>query len=334
MTDFPTGFPARPAQAVLSGLMTELRARADTARTEAVTGRMADIAEGRGGRIAEVLDVETRLADLATRQDSIALAQGRSATAQASLAGLVDLTGDLLSQAGIALQTGSRGALETLSQTARDALGGAIGMLNATFAGRSLFAGDASDGAAVAGTGEQLAAAAAAIAGAPDAAAADTALTALFAGPPIYRGGTGDAPEVEIAANERVAYTARADTPEILSALRGLATVALAFDPAMSSTLSEPERRALAEIAIADLRDVLAPLNALRGQIGSAEARIETVRMRNIAEQTRLTDSVNALTGRDPLEAAVRMQEVDGQLETLFLTTARFSQLSLASFLR
>lgn len=72
----------------------------------------------------------------------------------------------------------------------------------------------------------------------------------------------------------------------------------------------------------------------MRASLGSAQARIEQARVRSQAEEARVTEAYNALTGRDELESAARMQAIEGQLETLFLTTARFSRLSLANFLR
>jgi len=339
MTDSPTGFPPQASRAKFASLMTGLRARAETARTEAVTGRMADTATGRNGAIAEVIDLGKRLADLDIRQDTIAMAQGRASASQAALDGVESQAGALLSDAVVALQTGARAARETLSEQARDMLGGVVSQLNSSFAGRGLFAGDAAGGAAVAGPGEIFDAVASVLNGAgpppPPANAADAraAIEAEFATGFAYVGGAGEAPSAEIAPNERVAYHARADDPAIVAVLRSVATLAVALAPGTSTAMPEAERTALAEGAMADLRNAVDPLNRLRANIGSAEARIETVRVRNTAEQTSMTETYNALTGRDTLESAVRMQGIEGQLETLFQTTARFSRLSLANFL-
>ena len=337
MTDSPTGFNPQPSQAVFRKLTRGLRAEGDLQRTEAVTGRMADIAAGREGAIAEVLDLDKAHADLETYRDTIGLAQSRAQVLQQALTRIEDGTNRLLQQATTALQAGTTVPLGALSATARDTLGAFTGALNTSFAGRSLFAGDESDAGAVTGAPDLLASADAAIAGAATPGDAVTALADLFndaTAQPVYLGGTGDAPAAEVAPGERVAYHVRADEQVLRDTLRGVATIAAALDPTTPGALTEDERRQLAEDAVGELRNLGVGMNTLRAEIGSAEARIEQARMRNIAEETRLTAALNSLTGRDELEAAARMQAVEGQLETLFLTTARFSQLSLANFLR
>lgn len=337
MTDSPIGFHPQPSEATFRALTRSLRAEAETQRTEAVTGRMADIASGRDGAVAEVLDIAKRQADLETYADSITLAQSRAAAAQAGLTRIEDGTNALLQEAATAIDAGTDTTFRALAARARDALGATVGALNTSFAGRSLFAGDESDSPAVTDADTLLANADAAIAGAPTRAAASTALTAYFddtTAQPVYRGGTGDAPQVEVAPGERVAYHVRADEAVLRDLLRGLATVAASLDPATAGPLTADDRRRLAEDAVDEMRNLVGGLNTLRAGMGSAEARIEQARMRNQAEEARLTESYNALTGRDPLESAARMQAVEGQLERLFLTTARFSQLSLATFLR
>jgi flagellar hook-associated protein 3 FlgL len=337
MSDSPIGFAPQPRQAIFRQLMTDLRDRGTELRTEATTGRVADIAEARRGAVAEVLDLEKRLGDIRTYRGSIALAQSRAETMQASLETLEDGTNRLLSEATVVLQSNTDESLETLSLTARDTFRSVVSALNVSLAGRSLFAGDESDATAVAGADGLLAAARAALAGPVTVADADTALADLFddaTATQVYLGGTGDAPAVEVAPGERVAYHLRADSPELRGLLRGVATLAAAFDPATASTLDATQKRDVVERAVGDLRDTVAELNTLRAGLGSAEARIEEARVRTDAEEGRLTAGYNALTGRDTLEAATGMQAVESQLETLFLTTARFSRLSLASFLR
>jgi len=337
MTDSPTGFNPQPSQAVFRTLTRDLRAEGDALRTEAVTGRMADIAAGRGGAIAEVLDLDKARADLETYRDTIGLAQSRARVLQQSLTRIEDGTNRLLREATTALEAGTGVPLDALAASARQTLGAFVGALNASFAGRSLFAGDESDTAAITAAPDLLANADAAIAGAATLGDARAALADYFndATPqPVYLGGSGDAPAAEVAPGERVSYHLRADDQVLRDVLRGVATVAAALDPSSPGTLTSGERYQLAEDAVGDLRNLVSGLNTLRAETGSAEARIEQARIRNLAEETRLNAALVDLTGRDEVEAAARMQAVEGQLETLFLTTARFSQLSLANFLR
>jgi len=336
----PTGFPPQQSQATFLSLMTSLRERAETARTEAVTGRAADIASHLGGATAEVLALEKDLADLETYRTTIALGQSRAAVQQRSLGEVAEIATRLSADAQTAMQDTADISLETVSKIAEDALGAMVGLLNVSYGGRSLFGGDASDQGAMMPAGDILTRARTIVSAAPDAATAFADLTAMFTDPLNsdypYLGGTGDAPEVEIAPGERVQPNARADERPILEILRNVTAIAVAFDPSTPPPIQDE----LAGLAMDGdgvefgLRELMDPLNRIRGRIGSAEARMETLSARNAAEETRITESLVALTGRDSLEAAVEMQALEGQLETLFLTTARFSQLSLGNFLR
>lgn len=346
MTLGPIGFPAQARQATFNRLLTELRAEAEIRREEAVTGRMADIAKGRGGSVAEVLELDKRLTDLRESRAAIGLAQGRAAAIQAALSEMTAIGIDIAQTAQVAIQGVAGKAIETVGIEAERALVAVTGLLNTSFAGRSLFAGNqngatavvpAADPATIPATDDILARTAEILAAAPDAAAARAALDAAFVtdDPPFYyRGGAADAPAVELAPGERVGYHARADEAGIGALLRDLAVLTVATEPGATAAMTAEERDRLIADAADGLLDSQADLNAIRARIGTAEERMETIRTRGVAEETRLTESLNALVGRDTLEAATRMQAIDGQLETLFLTTARFSQLSLANFLR
>lgn len=338
MTDSPIGFPAQRNQARFLSMMQALRARGETTRTEAVTGRLEDPAKARRGAVADLLGVERALADLEQSQQIIALAQGRSTVAQASFDALRTTADELMTQTQINLQGGNESLRGIIAGLAEEALGAAVGRLNVSFAGRAVFAGDAGDGAALAPAADFIAEATAILEAAPTAGAGMADLELAFDTPggvfetALYQGGTGDAPEVDLGQGERVAYHARADEQPFRDLLRNIAALAAAFDE--SNTIPDDAREGIAERALEGLRNTTAPLNAISARIGTAEQRIEAVRTRNIATETVLATSYNDLAGRDTLEAAVEMQSIEGQLETLFLTTARFSQLSLANFIR
>jgi len=344
MTDSPLGFPPQPRAATFVNLMKSLRGEADTARTEAVTGRMSDIAGGLGGSVAEAIDLEKRLGDLDAYATAIGLAQARADALQASLGAVVSTVTDVANAAQTALSANTPAARATAAQEAKDALAAITGALNISFAGRGLFAGDVADAGALASPAEIQTAVATLAGAAPDATIAEATIRSAFDDPldpnflydasGIYFGGAGDAPAVEVAPGERVAYHAKADEGPIRDVVRHLASLHFALDQGTPAIMSEDQRLALAESSVAGLRDTLDGLNQISARIGSSEARMETVRVRQAAEETRLTAGYNDLTGRDTLASAARMQELEGQLETLFLTTARLSQLSLANFLR
>jgi len=334
----PLGFPAQATQARLASLTAELRERSETAQREMVTGRHADTAAALHGQVGEVLRIEKSLADLEQYSQTIGLAEARTSSTQTALGHLDRLTNDLAGQAQIALQNGTSDGLETMSEQARQALESAVGALNTRFGGRALFGGDGGQTAALADADTILAGSAAVLTAAPSGGTGYADLATAFNSPgalfetSFYLGGTGDAPEAEIAPGERVAYHARADEQPVRDLLRNLAALAAAYDP--SNALGDAERRAIAEQGLDGLRETVQPMTAVAARIGSAEARIATIKARNTATEASLTLSLDSLTGREDFEAATRLKSIEGQLETLFLTTARFSDLSLANFLR
>jgi len=338
MTTTPIGFPAQKTQALLADLLRSLKTRADDARVEAVTARRADVPKALDGAVSEVMDIEARLAGIARTNRNIALAENRSDLAQLSLKTLRETADTISSQATVALQNGGRNGLETVSEAARKALATVVASLNVTVGGRGLFAGDAGTATAMAPADRIMTEVEAVIAGAPDTGTLLADLANAFDAPgglfetQLYGGGTGDAPPIELAPGERVAYQARADEPPLRDLIRSLATIAAAFDPDGPAAALDGER--MVEEALGDLRDAIDPLNRIATRIGTGEARIAEVKAEAVATESTLTQRYNDLAGRDQLQAAAELSAVESQLETLFLTTARFSNLSLANFLR
>jgi len=74
-------------------------------------------------------------------------------------------------------------------------------------------------------------------------------------------------------------------------------------------------------------------LTGVRGALGAAEARIETIQTRNASERTALELARNQLLAADPFETATRLEEVQFQLQALYTVTARMGDLSLVNFI-
>lgn len=334
----PFGFPAQRTPELLRNLLGDLKGRADVARVEAITGRIQDPAQALGGRVREPLEIERDLSDIAEFRQIIAIAETRTTATQSAIGNLRTLNDTLANEATVAIQSGGLNGLETLSTSAYESLKSAVSSLNTAIGGRAIFAGDAGDQPALVDAETILAEVTAILEAAPDAATGLANVKAAFDTPGglfetmLYTGGTGDAPEAEIAEGERVAYQTRADAQAFRDIVRGFATMAAAYDP--DAALADDTRREIATAALPELRNAADPLNREAARIGVAEARIETVKTRHVTTETALTNSLNDLTGADPLTAATRMQELEGQLEILFLTTARLNQLSLSNFLR
>ncbi len=86
----------------------------------------------------------------------------------------------------------------------------------------------------------------------------------------------------------------------------------------------------LTGIALQTGQDVLTDL---RSRIGFTEARIETIAVRNQAEETAVEFSRNQLLAADPFETATELENVQFHLQSLYSVTVRSAQLSLVNFL-
>lgn len=331
------GFPAQPRQDLMRRMIADLRQNADIARQEAVTGRLADPARARGGRVSDLTGIERAMGTVTQYGEILDLAESRASVIQASLDTLRSLAVELHASGTTAIAANGGVASATVSAAARQALTAAISALNVSFAGRGLFSGDGGGGAIVAAEAV-FSASLSVIEAGPTSGTAYANLTFEFAAAgglfeaAFYTGGNGDAPASEIAEGERVAFAPRADAAPFRTLLRDIASLAAAFDPA--SAIADGERRGLAERAVDGLRNVVGDLAALSGRVGAAEERMAAVRAQHGAASAALTRAYNALAGRDQFEAAAELTQLEAQLETTYLTTARLSNLSLASFLR
>jgi flagellar hook-associated protein 3 FlgL len=332
-----SGFPAQSRNDLMSRLVKNLRGNADVAREEAVTGRLADPAGAHHGHVAELLGIESSLATISQYGEILDLAATRAGAIQASLGALRDLAVDLHSSSLTALQGNNGIATETTSTAARQALTAAISALNISFGGRGLFAGDGG-GLALAPAEAVFTASMAVVQAGPTGGAAYANLTVEFtlAGgffdTGLYTGGFGDAPATEAAEGEQIAFAPRADEAPVRALLRDIAALAAAFDPA--NTLPAEERRSLATNAVSGLLNGVDDLAAMSARVGVAEERMSTLRARHEAANTALTRVFNKLAGRDQYEAAAELTQLEAQLQTSYITTARLANLSLASFLR
>ncbi|MCL5775805.1 hypothetical protein M1105_02170 [Limibaculum sp. FT325] len=338
MNRLETGFTLQPRMATLTRMAAELRARGDAAQTEAVTGRPADLAERLSGRVAETVRLGGALDRLAGHAEAIVLAETRVNVVASGLGELRQLASDLANDADIAIAGNLPQGRSAIAASARAALERAVAVLNLSVGGRSLFAGDATDGPALTGAAAVLGAGDALIATGTSGASAHDALVAGFAdtagvfGGTIYIGGAGPAPRAEIAPGETVALGVRADDPEARALLAQLVVLTRAFDG--STALDSQESDRLARRAVAGLRESADELAGTMGRVGVVQERISLVKARNMAEQAGLAIAVNELSGGDQTAAALRFNAIEGQIGTLFATTARLSGLSLGAFLR
>lgn len=214
----------------------------------------------------------------------------------------------------------------------------AIQTLNTQVGGRTIFAGVATDGPAIADTETIMLALEAEIitAGATTADAIATVVDDWFdAGGDYelvgYIGGDAATAATKLSESESAPPDATAQATSIRSFLSAMAKGALvgrgvlALDPVEQGSLARISGEALVS-ANSDIVDE-------RASIGITEAQIERAGVEVAAEIQALELAKGDLISIEPFETAVRFENAQTQLETLYSVTAKLSGLSLANYL-
>jgi len=331
------GIPDVLAHSRLARIIADMKSRADTARTEAVTGRYEDITKAVNGDIGGAHLVLKAIDDAKSYQTMLSLAESRAAQTQATLVNLTDQSRTISTDALSFLNRGDNDSMKTIAADANASLSVIFSSLSVSVGGRSLFGGDAVDRAPLGDVEDLIADVGAILAGAADAATAAAALDFYFNDPTggfattIYQGGVGNAPMTEIAPGVRISASVKADNQAIKDVMRGFAVLAN-FDQMPGGSAAE---RQAAMVSAAELViDAEGDLVNIRAAIGVAEQRISGSKSRYEAEETVLTNVYNQKTAKDEFEAASALTALETQLEASYIMTARLSQLNLANFLR
>lgn len=315
----------------------QIKSRLMTLSQELSTGRKEDLSKHLGGDTYKLADLDRRIA-VGTAQIASADSIGqRLNMMQLSLenvenvrSGLVESIGSMTSSPGLEqLDIGAEAgvyAFETIVST-----------MNGSFAGQSLFAGAATDSAALAEADVMLDALRTAIAGTTTAADASAAISDWFDLPGGgfetvgYIGDTGDIPSRRIDDETTVTQPARADDQAIRDVLKAAALAALANDP--GTAMTDGERSAMINASTASLIAAGTPLVNLQAETGAQEARLDAANARITAQVSALSLMRNDMVAADPFETASELEQVQIQLETHYTVTARLSQLSLAGYI-
>ncbi len=322
----------------LQGRAFNTRAALDRAAKELTTGQKTSRYEATGGNLTRLFALERSLDRNAVFSETISLTELRLDVMQESLGRILapaeSLAIDLTSAVG---QGDVAGALLHAS-TARINFKDTVGILNTQVAGQSLFAGTATDSAALAPADAILADLDALAAGAATAADAITAIDAYFQKPGGafftngYIGATDDLSPVEIGEGQRMDYGMRADTDELVAVLhaQSLAAVvaggAFAGQPAEQMTLmgASGSRLLAAKEGILDLR----------ARVGVSQETVERARAERVGERDTLDIARAKIVATDPLESASNYQTLQVQLESIYTVTSRLANLRFTNFMR
>lgn len=322
----------------LRHLNARLKQDAGRLGTELASGRAADVVRRTSGDLGRLNGFEhgigmlkaygTAASEFLTLADTMQTALGKLEHQAAD-------TGSVLVAASNTLTTAS---LDAGANAAREGFRAAVGALNTSVAGRSLFAGRAFDSPALAGADTMLAALEGLTSGAADADAVRAIVSGFFDDPGGGFRTSGYLGSTEAAGSSRISptETARADTmasdPGLTAVLKGLATAALAGGGGPSLDLAA--RADLLRGAGESLLTAVDRVVDLQAALGATEARVEAAEVANSAEASALETTRNAAIAADPYRTATELQNVEIQLEALYITTSRLSEMSLARYLR
>jgi flagellar hook-associated protein 3 FlgL len=316
----------------------ETRNRLDVAGQELTTKLKADRFAATGGNLTRAFALERSIDRNAIFSETIGLTELRLEMMQSALGGILGaaegLAIDLIDDGA----TGDLGAAMLHARSARSDFEAAVGFLNTQVAGQSLFAGTATDGAALAPAADILAELDVLAAGAPDAAAAAAAIDAYFATTPPgafhtsgYLGSSDDLTPVEVGEGQRIAYGVRADQEEIVAVLRAQAKAAVVAGGAFAG--SPADQLALVSAAGDALLAAKEGLLEVRSAVGMQQEAVEEAKAMRVAEADTLKLALNRIIAVDPLEAASTFQMLELQLQSVYTVTARLANLRFANFM-
>lgn len=313
-----------------------VRVRQDlaTATQELSTGRSADLGKATSGNFGPLASIDRQLSGIDGYETNAKEATLFFDTAQEALERIKSSTSEFSLRLTSTRPNEIITSGNVLAIEATAAFDLTVSTLNSRIAGRSLFAGTATDRTPVAdarGILDQVGTAVAGLTTAVDVAnAVDAWFTANF-DTAVYQGSPDPLRGFRVGEGREVAMNVKGDDPAIRDQLKALATAALIG----KTDISDPsEEAALANAAGNSLVSNRDGLITLQAGVGSAQERVEIARVEMSAERTALQIARSEIVAIDPYKVATDLQNLQTQLETIYTITARLSGLSLTNFIR
>lgn len=304
---------------------------------ELASGQVSDVKGVLAGNHSYLGDIEKDMRLL----DGYAIATTEAAQFTGAMQLALGRLQDSISDTSSALLATSNSTIDTVleqgSVEAETRMTELVSALNSNLAGRNLFSGIDTGSVPLDNVQQILGSLRTAVAGATTAGGVMAAAQSWFDSPTgfsaqHYNGAANDLAPMRIGEGEEVSVGVRADNQTFRDILRFTAVAAIANDTSLG--LSGADRQELLRDAGTGLLGVQQDLTSIRGALGTAEARIDTVQARNASEATALEFARNQLLAADPFETATRLEEVQFQLQALYTVTARMNDLSLVNFIR
>lgn len=213
-----------------------------------------------------------------------------------------------------------------------------VGALNTQVGGRTVFAGVDTFSPALADAEELLLAVESelTVAGATTASEVDTIVSNWFdPGGGFdtlgYQGGAAASYQIRLSDNESGTPLQTAQTQAIRDQLAGLAKAALIGRNVLSGNIEEQGN--LARISGENLIASDDNLVKFQARIGTIESQIQRAKVEIEYQSASLEISRAQLVEVDPYEAAIKLQNSEVQLQTIYTLTSRLSNLSLVNFI-
>jgi flagellar hook-associated protein 3 FlgL len=304
--------------------------------TEVTTGQTADAGRHLAGDISALTGIDSALDRLGSHTRAANEAAFFAGAMQTALSAVEDMASDLAPTLLSTATAGNTGSVLAAAREGRQSFETAVNLYNTRLGDRALFGGVETDRAPLAAPDVLLAAMETAITGAVSAADVETALDAWFASPAGfaatgYLGGQALA-GLPIAPGQTATVDVTAADPAVRETLKAFGMAAL-LDRGLFS--GSPQAQAgLLRRAGESLLQGQNSRALMASRLGTTEGQIDAARARNGAETTALQIARSELLAVDPYDAASRLQQAQGQLESLYTITARLSRLNLVDFLR
>lgn len=306
--------------------------------TELSTGRVADIAGTLRGDFTGLAAVEHGSAQATAFAKTIRETTIHVGGLQDRLAAISEDGARVASQLATALDGAPASIVDAIASVGAGAFDSAVSNLNARVAGRALFAGAENSGPALAPAPDILAALSADTAAAQTPAELEAAVLAWFENPGggfdthAYLGSGTTLGPVSLSESDSVTLQGSAASPEMRRHLAGLALAALVEDGTFAGATRE--RAETLRRSGQKLAESQPGIVAMSANLGTIEARIETIKTRNAAESAALETARESLIGVDAFDAAVRLEQARSRVEIMFALTARLQRLNLSEHLR
>ena len=320
-----------------------------TRQTELSTGKVADAGLSLGGRTQQLVSFQQQDTLLSAFQDTNGLLTTRLDQTQAALSGLSTTVSDLRT-AALSVTAGE--SLTGLMTQASASLQSAVSGLNTSVNGEYVFGGINSGQAPMAdyygqpGLARQAVAAAfqtafgtsqsgltvGSISPAQMTAFLNGPFAALFSDPQwnaLWSSASNTNPTIQVAPGQDMPVNGNANDPAARNAMMAMTMLADLgidkMDPATAQVVIQKAAQ-VGSSTVSNIGDTQADL-------GLAQNRVTAASQQMTATRNALTTAADKLDGADPYQTALRINELQTQLESSYQLTAQLQQLSLAKFL-